>query len=516
MKNYRLMLFLIFLASLILVTTAVEAKSIDEREWIIVKTDNFTIHSAVSEKKTRDLLMHLEALRGMFVKLGTKSEYLVEKSTNIFVFAKSTDYEALGFSEDTAGMFLSELRQNFIVVNNSRYSEESQVILHEYVHFITQATSRFPYPKWWTEGYAEYTSSSRLSKKFFEFGLPLATRTYTLNKRKWLPWEDIIDTSNYAEYSPQQVRLFYAQSWLLVHYLNNRGSEERSVNASWNIYLEQLETGANPISAFENSFGLTLDELRQSVRLYVKKKRMMYFRIPTEAILTSFNPSVAKISRSDIQVFLGQIALRTDDAEQAQSWFEKSLRIVPDNSAALSGLALSHMMAGRYDEAEKQFERAIESNPNDPEALVGYAQFALERASTDDTWFTEGDYLDKAEKLLLKARDIAGATVEIDTYLAFTYLNQGKDPGSVSNLLGSVVTRSPSDQWPMLLLARVYQRLGMEDDAVDFAEMIIRSEHSENSTTSSARRIIADIRGDKTTSGKHRPRIAAPVIPPRE
>jgi len=504
---------ILWLVSVTLIATIVQAKSVDERKWILLESANFAIHSSISKKKTIDLMNYLEALRSIFVQPGSTTEKVAEKSTVIFVLGKESDYEALGFSDDTVGMFLSELRQNFIVIRNSSSMQESQVILHEYVHFIMQATSRFPYPRWWREGYAEYVSSSHLTKKGFSFGLPLEVRARTLGRFRWLPWEEVIDPVRYAEYSRDQVSLFYAQSWLLVHFLHNRRDKTLNTNQSWQIYLDEMQSGNDPILAFEKGFDLTLSELEPAVSAYFRRGRYQYWQVPVQDTLAKLNLSVSSISQSDIQISLGHVALRHNDAEQAREWFSKSLSISPGNALALAGLASSYAMDDHHDEAEEYFLKALDAGADVPQVLVDYAKFALERASSDDTWFTSGDHIDKAEKLLLKAKGLAGFTAEIDTYLALTYLNQDKDPIEASQLLAGVVRRSPSDQWPMLLLAQIFQMQGLNENAIAMAELVLRTEHKKNSRTVAARKIIAEIEDNQDESSRRLPKIAAPTLP---
>lgn len=501
------------IAAVLLWANCTVAKDIDERKWILMESGNFSIYSSVSKRKTRDLMLHLEALRGVFVGGLVSSSKLDDKPTRILVLGRSSDYKKLGMPENSVGSFRSDLRNNYIVISNSSQMSESQVILHEYVHFMVRATQRFPYPKWWDEGYAEYVSSSNLSKKRFEFGLPLEGRLSDLSYLTWLPWEDVLTSTSLANLSRKQNAAYYAQSWLLVHYLHNRGKSSTSIDASWSSYLQKIRNGTGTVPAFEQSFGISVQELKKEIRRYAKNGKYQYWRISTETLVPEFNPSSERVTQRDIQILLGQFALRNHDATAAIMWFRKAIDIQPQSAVAVAGLGSALFLDGHLEDAKIQFDIALDSEPDNPDILVDAAKLALERASLPDAWFTQVDRLKDAETMLMKARSIAGGTVELDTYLAFTWLKQNDDPSAAIELLVSVMRRSPSEQWPLLLLAECYARAGNPDNAIDLAQAVIRYDHRASNYSVSARKLIEQIRGKDDKANGPRPRIAAPQLP---
>jgi Tfp pilus assembly protein PilF len=497
------------LASSIAVVTVSHAKDVDERKWILVKSENFTIHSSLNAKRTENLLLHMEALRALLVPNGPGQRQPESKPTNIFVFGKASDYDAFDFRENSAGVFLSGLSNNFIAIRSGRGSNDSQVILHEYVHFIIRSTSRFPYPKWWQEGFAEYVSTSRLSRNNLDVGMANRNHMQALKSYKLLPWADVIDSSKFAALSKNQTRMFYAQAWFLTHHLHNRGEHQDSIDRSWNAYLEAIKSGASPSSAFEEGFDLSVRDLDHLTREY----SYQYTSAPIDRLVPEFSTSVEQVSQTDIRIALGRIAIRTRDSDKARNWFEKVLDEEPENAAAMAGLAMVHQLAARNDDAEALFKTALDRDNSNPRTMVAYAKFAIERASMDDTWFTAIDYLNTAERLLRKAKQMGTSTVEVDTYLALTYLNQGRDPAIARQLLEAVIKRSPSDQMPLLLLAQICQRLGEKESALELANLVLINEHEESPVTFAARRVIANVNAGSTRSMGRRPVIAAPSLP---
>jgi len=57
--------------------------------------------------------------------------------------------------------------------------------------------------------------------------------------------------------------------------------------------------------------------------------------------------------------------------EEAVSWYQRSIKIAPDNTVAIQLLAVAYKVQGKYDEAMAEFERLIALAPDDPEGYYG-------------------------------------------------------------------------------------------------------------------------------------------------
>jgi len=307
--------------------------------------------------------------------------------------------------------------------------------------------------------------------------------------------------------------MFYAQSWLLVHYLFNRGESPESINESWMTYLQELRNGSNPVTAFERSFKISLADLKKETRGYVRNGRYQYTKSETEFLVPDFEPSTAPVSRHDIQLQLGKLTLHNNDVVAAENWFTKALESNADSALAILGWANTLALKDLHEEARIQFDLALSMEPKNTVILTDYAKFEVQQASAPDAWFTRIDHLDAAEEMLMKARSIGGGTVEIDTYLAFIWIN--RDSGSLPalELLQSVIQRSPSEQWPLLLLAEGLHRGGRSEIAQTLAEAVIRYDHGQSGYANSAQRLIRRIQANDENQNTLRPQIEAPQPP---
>jgi adenylate cyclase len=81
----------------------------------------------------------------------------------------------------------------------------------------------------------------------------------------------------------------------------------------------------------------------------------------------AFEQALALSPSSSVALFTGCVALAyAGEAERAVDWAERALRISPFdrlNYASYHGLAVSHVLHGRYEEAANAGRRAVQSNP---------------------------------------------------------------------------------------------------------------------------------------------------------
>ncbi|MDX1508712.1 MAG: hypothetical protein R3358_10570 [Woeseiaceae bacterium] len=492
MIRKRSLFSILLLFCLTLSATDLPARGIDDRLWIQMESENFTVYSTLSERRTYNLLVHLETLRGVFVSFFGYSSHHDQKPTQILVLGRHSDYRNLGLPADSAGIFTSNLRNNTIVIGETLSLDESQVIMHEYIHYLARVTNRIPFPKWWDEGYAEFASATRMTETTFDMGLPLQQRARTLRNTTWLPWEDILSGTYRERWFGFGTASFYAQSWLLVHFLQTRRAEV-SVDDSWAIYREAIENGADSIEAFERSFGLSVEQLAEQLDAYAASGRLQYWKIPLEQLSVRVDAQADGMRKREVQVQLGQLALANGDGAAAHAWFDKAIRGRSRDPAAFAGRGTALMLMKRYEDAQADFERAREMDPDNVLTLIDYARFELDNASRAGDAASEEIHLQAAESLLQRALEVGGANVEAETYLASIWLARDPTSGDAVSLLEGVVERSPTDQIPTIMLADALRETGRCDEAVSLARLVVHFSHGRGDFAKMAESLIAGI-----------------------
>src|SRR5262249_3548451 len=144
--------------------------------------------------------------------------------------------------------------------------------------FVLHSQKGFSYPTWYDEGLAEVLSASREDADTFQLGLmwrerledsqstvARATLKEVLNKGEAIDYRNPAHTSN-----------FYGQATLLAPYLLFSPTRKPQLVA----YLKALNEKVPADRAFQDSFGITYEQLDKEMRDYAHQKDYTMFRLP--------------------------------------------------------------------------------------------------------------------------------------------------------------------------------------------------------------------------------------------
>jgi tetratricopeptide (TPR) repeat protein len=235
------------------------------------------------------------------------------------------------------------------------------VVFHEYAHLLLN--SNFPVmPAWFDEGFAEYFSSLKVNSREIQYGdIPERTR-YTLVNSKWMPLADLLaakhDSAIYNERDKSGI--FYAQSWLVVHYLM---SNEKVPEAAKYLQFTQIEQRPIP-EAVKAAFGVDLPTFEKMIINYFHGQGKMYTAPapnvdPGPFEFKKINDLTARAILADV------LAHSPDHHEEAVPEFEAILQQDPANLAATRGLGYLYLKTNQFEKAEALFRRASADDPND-------------------------------------------------------------------------------------------------------------------------------------------------------
>jgi tetratricopeptide (TPR) repeat protein len=149
------------------------------------------------------------------------------------------------------------------------------VLLHEYAHHFMLGDTSVAYPAWYVEGFAEYFMTARFEPERVEFGHVDSGRIYSLLSAGWLPPERLLrGTSDMRRSS--DVAMFYAQSWLLTHWL----FRTEGMTPKFRAYLARTANGEDPVEAFRKEVDPELSGLNPKLRRYLESgKNFTYSRM---------------------------------------------------------------------------------------------------------------------------------------------------------------------------------------------------------------------------------------------
>jgi tetratricopeptide (TPR) repeat protein len=141
---------------------------------------------------------------------------------------------------------------------------------------------------------------------------------------------------------------------------------------------------------------------------------------------------------------LGLLSAREGRSGEAIGFFRQALELSPDHMVALVNLGSAHRQLKQWDEARKDFERALGINASDPEANYG---LAMVFAQTDDTT--------RALQHFQKALQSRPAYPEAMNNLGILYLRTQRRDDAVAQFEECIRVAPAFDQ-SYLNLARVY------------------------------------------------------------
>ena len=136
-------------------------------EWHEASSDHFVIYADDKDTDLRKFAENLERYHSaMAILTGQKIEKPSPSNrVTIFVVGDQRDMRALSGSRTIGGFYIPRAGGSRAFVqeirNQKGYPHFSTIVmLHEYAHHFLISASRFPMPRWWNEGAAEFFAAA--------------------------------------------------------------------------------------------------------------------------------------------------------------------------------------------------------------------------------------------------------------------------------------------------------------------------------------------------------------------
>lgn len=308
-------LSLIIVGCICVLTCTAQTASAKEIE---VKSENFVFYGDISEKRAIEFVESLEAYRAILFsiyKINPGPEYI---PVRIYGFNSQSRLEKVTGRDNIGGLYSTTLEGPVFLLSTAGGLKKGQaglnIAYHEYTHHILSSFTDKLYPRWYNEGFAEYLSTFEFDKKGnFKIGLPSNHRGYALANSKWIPLETLTrSVRNYpfkkkgGQSNSRMQSLFYAQSWLVTHYINSTPG----YSAKLTDYVERINQADAPVDAFEQAMGVSLEEFDAEVKRYFKKNTFTYVKTKIAANVSIPTASSRDLTKPELKYHQGE-ALRT-------------------------------------------------------------------------------------------------------------------------------------------------------------------------------------------------------------
>lgn len=401
-------------AALVLLTTLLLPSNLKaaELQWQQFRSAHFTLVTDAGEKKGREIILRFEQMRAVFSQLLSRNKPKMPVPLTIYALKDDKRFFQMaplrnGQPISVPGFFVPGEDHQFIVLN--AFEEEPwRAIQHQFAHLMLN----YNYPPtqpWFDEGFAEYFASMRLDNKQFEIGNdPELTSNYTedllgnqteahnppksltelLGGWVWLSLPDLFtmkhDTSSHQEGSHRT--LFYAQSWMVMHYLINKEKLPET-----GTYFGLVETQHVPVEeAIQQAYGMSAAQLDKAVKDYFHSlsqlkqdadaarrpdaapNRPQIYHFPAPIGPDELAAEMKIVPQADAEAQLAEVMVRIPERrEQGLKEVDRLLQLTDkngqlvDNEIAHRGLAWVHLEKKEFPEAAEELGKAAALDPRD-------------------------------------------------------------------------------------------------------------------------------------------------------
>jgi tetratricopeptide (TPR) repeat protein len=393
----------------------------DEPKWIEVHSTHFSVLTDGGEKHGREVALRMEQMRSVFGQLILKEKLKMPVPITVVALRSDKQYGLIAPAKQSmaAGFYVPGSDRVYIILNLFE-ADPWQAVAHPLAHYLLN----YNYPPaqgWFDEGLAEYFGSIHIGKQV-EIGADPELQpewhedifdemrrdakapqslTQLLSSPVWLSMVDLFtmkhDSSGTREGTHNT--LYYAQSWMVVHYLLNKNKMpevgayfdlalnqkvpvEKAMVQAFDMTPEQMEQAVKTYFNTLSGLGIALDQSKKPVANPVDIQQPDHFAIPFEA--DDLGMAVSPVKDEEAKAVIDDVMARIPEhRDQALQDLQQLTEDPKDNEAAHRGLAREYLRQRKFDAASDELDKATELNPRDP--WIWYYRSALKYQKAQTT-----------------------------------------------------------------------------------------------------------------------------------
>lgn len=338
--------------------------------WFKAENSRFVMFGDSGEESLRKQISDLSAFDSV---LRTRHQIANDRSTtqklSIYIVGNPDQLRRVypSASAGIQGYYLAT--PNIIYLAAGRMEGDSgsrQLVFHEYVHHFMFHYFPAATPEWISEGYAEYFMTAEVGEDTVVLGKYNKSRAATLLSSDWLPLESLL-TGTARSYAPAKANLFYAQAWLLTHYMLSDEGRARQFGE----VATRISKGRPSSEALREVTGLSSAQITSALRTYLRSG-LVTRTIPAPSQGGS-DARIIPLPASADELLLEQLALNTSMRASRAPEFVRSVRAASarypgDRMADLTHAQLEVTLGDRL-VGEAILENYLRADPNDAETL---------------------------------------------------------------------------------------------------------------------------------------------------
>jgi Tfp pilus assembly protein PilF len=338
-----------------------------DRPLTEVRSPNFRVLTNGSEHDARRIALEFEQMRSIFAVAFPKMRLSTGAQLLIFAIQTEGDVRALApavwknhLGPLPAGIFQTGREKQFAIVRLDQDKVGTyNVVYHEYVHTLLHSNFRW-LPSWLDEGLADFYGTAKFEGKKSYVGMP-STRVYQLQNQAIIPLETllVVNPWTYFRGDENEISIFYAESWALVHYLIFGPNME--LGKKLNRFYDQLQRGDPQIKAFREAFG-DLKTVEDGLQKYVQASKFQVYAVKnhSHSPIQEKDFSSRKLTQAESDAAVASYRLWEHDAAEAPDLVDRALQENPALGAAHEEKAFIYFRDGQDEAATGEFSRACE------------------------------------------------------------------------------------------------------------------------------------------------------------
>lgn len=437
-----------------------QENGIIHQPWEEIQTTHFHVYSCGPRQAVAQVAARLEQFRAAYGLLAG-AQAVAAPPITVMVFANHKVMEPFlpeynGQPANLSGFFKPGPEENLILMELIDGNAASMnVIFHEYTHFLLRNNENI-WPLWLQEGMAEIYSTFESYGRGVRIGKPIPYHLRLMEQTPLLPLAELFavghDSPNYNESAKQGI--FYAESWLLTHYLMN--GDNAVLKARFGNFTKYLRLGQAPEQAFTNALRVSLPVLDNALKNYLKRGQFesIGYVVPVD-LSGAQGLATRPIGTAEACFRLGNELMRIDRLDAAEKYFNLTKKLAPNGPQGFEGLGLLASEREQMRDSISELKKAFEHGSANYLAYYICAQEQLRLTSPSKEEFTriEGPVAEEIRDELRKSIGFMPNFGPAHQLLGFFELVQGDNLGEAEQQLQMAIRLEPEHKGYLFELA---------------------------------------------------------------
>ncbi len=405
-----------------------------ESKWIRLNSEHFEMNTSAGEGTARDTLRYFEQIRAFFIEtFGDMNKKPLPIS--IVAFNSEKEYQPYRFNAVADAYYQAGAERDYIVLVHPN-SEQYPVVVHEYVHLLTQHAG-LHFPLWLNEGIADFYSTLKPTGNKILVGAPPEGRIQQMLQEKWLPVAGLLSVDHNSPFYNEKNKagILYSEGWALTHMLLTTDPYRHDFNKFVNVLVAK-----NGEAAFREVYGKSLAQVDRELQGYAHNQTLKGFILPTKLIKDVGTLNAQPLTPFDSKLRLVELLEHPGNEAAAKKAVEELIAMEPKRPEAYALLGYMEWRGNHRDAAVQNFQKAFEAGSRSARMLWDYGRMVQD---------------DPAHSMAAFRRILEDDATRLDVRIEFAYAlvrnHQAKDAVEV---LQSVTNVTRADA-PRFFLVRM-------------------------------------------------------------